>query len=1798
MKNILFFFSLITFSFYSQNNTLKLLSGEYILENNIDKINEQTYAALDFFDNKYYGVIQFSSIPNNNTKELIEKNGITLLSYLPEKAYFVSFAYNTSIEAIKNIPNIRGLYNVLPEYKIHPKLSNNKFPDYIYSGSEILIVASFYKNIDRNKAINELEELNFNIIDDNKERNVITLKIKTNEISILSNQTFISFIEPIDPTSVAENKTAKTLHRSNYINSPLNNGLHYDGTGVNVMMQDDGTIGPHIDYQGREDQSNLTTNSGDHGDHVAGTIMGAGNLDPQAEGMAPGAFLYVFSSANTNYNSVPAMYQNQNLVITSKSYSNGCNAGYTTLTNQLDQQVRNYPSLIHVFSAGNSGTSDCGYGAGASWGNITGGHKAGKNVLCVGNLTENDVIANSSSRGPAADGRIKPDICAKGTNVYSTIDGNTYANKTGTSMSCPGIAGNVTQLYHVYRDLNSGQDPKSALIKASLLNTADDLGNPGPDFIYGWGRVNLRKAYNTLLNNNYFYDSLDNGNSSSYTINVPSGQKKLKIMIHWTDYEASTSASTALVNDLDMVVSNPAGTNILPWVLNSSPNASALNSNATRGADHLNNMEQVTINNPSSGTYTINVDGFNIPNGPQNFYIVYQYINDDITLTYPNGGEPFVPGEIEKIRWDTYSNTGNFSLDYSLDSGVTWTNISTNISGSLRYFNWTVPSSVISGNALIKISRASLVDRSDACFSIIDVPTNITSLTSCTGDLTISWDPVANATGYNIFMLGTKYMDSVGFSNTNQFTITGITASSVWVSVNAVGVDDAYGRRAIAVELQPSSSSAATVSSFSSSGNGTCDTIFSTTFANNSVNASTFLWDFGDGNTSTSVNPSHTYTSAGIFDVSLIAYGGTCGNDTTISLGYISVGQLASPIVNDINLCMPDSVQLSAVASGAINWYNQASGGNIIANGQTFTTPFLNSTTTYYAQANNAGGTYNVGPTDNSFGNGGYFNNGGRHLVFDAYTDFTLKSVWVDADGTANRTIELRDNNGNILSDTTINIANGQGRVTLNFFVPQGSNYQLGVNVNSTPDLFRNNANVSYPYTLQNVASITQSNANTATAFYYFFYDWEVEVKSCSSSVVPITISVIQEPIAIDDSSCGPDSLTLQAIASGSGQLNWYSSASSTTILGSGSNFNTPLLNASTYYYVNEIISPQSIYGGPFDNSIGTGAYFNGDQHMVFDCLSASTLKSVKVFAGSSANRTIELRNNNGNVIKDTTIFLASGESRAILNFDIPVGNNYQLGVQQGSSPDLYRNNTGPAYPYNIGSLLEITNSSAGLTGSPGYYYFFYDWEVAEPDCETSRTRVAAVINNSNNVSIDSVSNICYSDSAFNLSTIAVGGIWSGPGIIDTINGLFDPNIAGIGTSQVSYLTFGSCSGGDTINIIVDSVFNPTISAVSSVCSNAPSFNLNSSINGGIWSGAGIIDSINGTLSPNLAGAGTHTISYTISGVCGGLTQQNVTIDSSADATILTSSSYCSYDDIDTLQALNSGGIWSGNGITNSTLGTFDPGLLTSGNYVITYSILGVCGDVQTTNISVNHSDASFILPLDSMCSDDNPINISSNQSGGTWSGNGISNPLIGTFDPNLAGAGLHTITYTITPPCPDTHSLDILVQQTAYAQITNVSSICETANPIQLVASPTGGVWSGNGITNSANGTFDPSSAGIGSHLITYTISGNCGDYTTTYVVVDNCSDITNNQEENISYYPNPTKNIINIDLNNIKENGKINIVINDIAGKEVYKTNFTITKGNNSVKINIPSYVADGTYFIKSTGIINNVTSLIIHR
>jgi len=137
-------------------------------------------------------------------------------------------------------------------------------------------------------------------------------------------------------------------------------------------------------------------------------------------------------------------------------------------------------------------------------------------------------------------------------------------------------------------------------------------------------------------------------------------------------------------------------------------------------------------------------------------------------------------------------------------------------------------------------------------------------------------------------------------------------------------------------------------------------------------------------------------------------------------------------------------------------------------------------------------------------------------------------------------------------------------------------------------------------------------------------------------------------------------------------------------------------------------------FGGALDNTFGTGGYFNNDQHLVFDALKECIIKTAIIDSESSNIITFELRNSTGGIIDDTTLNVTSGQQQVILNFNVPIGNDMQLGVATGAlqSNGLYRNDQNAAYPYNIASAISITNSSAGLTGYPGYYYFYYNLEV------------------------------------------------------------------------------------------------------------------------------------------------------------------------------------------------------------------------------------------------------------------------------------------------------------------------------------------------------------------------------------------------------------------------------------------------------------------------------------------------------
>ena len=801
--------TILSTNFYGQQTSsdydLLLKFGDVNIQENLTNyVTDFNPDQQNAFQETYYKIVQFYNIPSQADKEMMKNAGLEFLDYIPNKAYIVAFPSTFNMKRLLKY-NIRSIVDILPEYKQAPVILDKQYPSWALRGdNEIAIIVNYYPNVDFNLASNAIESKISETIQHDATAYYHICQVKITDLDEIISQPYVSYVEPHYPPGEPENYTGKTLHHSNVLDSDYDAGRHYDGTGVNVMLQDDGYIGPHIDYEGRIGEQYIYVNYGDHGDHCAGIIFGAGKIDPTTAGMAPGANLYTYGAAPEypGFNLIPTHYTSNEIRITSTSYSNGCNAGYTSLARTMDIQINQYPSLMHVFSAGNSGTSNCGYGAGAGWGNVTGGHKIGKNVIATANLDYKDVLSNSSSRGPAHDGRIKPDISAKGSSVYSTKDPNSYTIKSGTSMACPGIAGSLAQLYQAYKELNNNQEPKGGLMKALILNTAKDLGNPGPDFKYGWGRINNLRAVMTLEENRYFTDEIIQGQTHTHQIDIPEGTKLAKIMVYWTDREASVGTNKALVNDINTVMTDASSNDHYPWLLSHYPNPDSLNKPAGKGIDFLNNMEQVAIEYPQIGTVTLNIEGFEIPFGPQEYYVLYEFIMDEITVTYPQGGESFEPSESVIIRWDAYGIEDNFTIEYTLDNGGNWTIISDNVIGSLRYFNWSTPST-ITGNAKIRISRNGMSDFSAETFSIMEEVEGIDFIRSCPNSVLISWDPVEDAVSYDVYMLGDKFMEIVGSTTADSIFIGDVNYSEeYWFSVRAIGPNDAIGRRSIA-EMKP-----------------------------------------------------------------------------------------------------------------------------------------------------------------------------------------------------------------------------------------------------------------------------------------------------------------------------------------------------------------------------------------------------------------------------------------------------------------------------------------------------------------------------------------------------------------------------------------------------------------------------------------------------------------------------------------------------------------------------------------------------------------------------------------------------------------------------------------------------------------------------------------------------------------------------------------------------------------------------------------------------------------------------------
>ncbi|MEP7171423.1 MAG: M4 family metallopeptidase, partial [Bacteroidota bacterium] len=286
-------------------------------------------------------------------------------------------------------------------------------------------------------------------------------------------------------------------------------------------------------------------------------------------------------------------------------------------------------------------------------------------------------------------------------------------------------------------------------------------------------------------------------------------------------------------------------------------------------------------------------------------------------------------------------------------------------------------------------------------------------------------------------------------------------------------------------------------------------------FTNASNNAGSYLWNFGDGDTSTAVNPSHIYTTSGTFDITLVADGGSCGIDSILKPAYITISLPPAPVSSDTTICAGTSVNLTATGTDSLMWYNVATGGTSLYTGSTFPTPVLGSNTVYYVESDIYPPQQSVGPPDNSFGTGSIFTFTNYHdLIFDCYAPVKLLTVKMYAQGAGNRTVTLMDAGGNLLQQATVNLLDGMNIVPLNFDLPAGNDLELGCGDNvGIVNLFRNEGGAVFPYLLSGVVSITGTNAGLP-GYYYYFYDWQLQGAPCISPRTPVNVTVIAAPTA------------------------------------------------------------------------------------------------------------------------------------------------------------------------------------------------------------------------------------------------------------------------------------------------------------------------------------------------------------------------------------------------------------------------------------------------------------------------------------------------------------------------------------------------------------------------------------------------------------------------------------------------------------------------------------------------------------
>jgi hypothetical protein len=785
--------------------SIRLKNGSLAGEKNLISAKTTKAALLALrYGRHHYAVLQFDGLPDQNARQTLTGLGVRLFDYIPGNAYLAELPDSLPTAGLRRL-HVRGIYRLPQEMKISPKLQGQA--DAYSHDPERMIAVSYFGTLDSKEVAAALEAAGARILHPRLQpKQVVFIQAGESALLKIAALPFVSYLSVQHMKAGALNLEERAAQGVDALNA--SSGRNLQGDRVTLGMGDNADPFTHVDFTGRLIDRYPDTPDF-HGTHTTGTAAGGGILDPRFKGMAPHATIVsqFFTDILVN---TPIYIGDYNMVLTNNSYDDadpGCpgEGEYDVLSNYVDNQMTANPHLQHVFAAGNDGFNTCN-GFPLSYGTIKSGFQCAKNTLVVGNFSNYTGIINpGSSRGPVNDGRIKPEIVAGGSSLMSTYPYNTYGMLSGTSMSAPAVTGSMALLYQRYRQLHGGADPPAALMKAITCNSATDVGNPGPDFAYGFGMLNARAAAEAMENNQYFTGTLSANGTASFPISgVPAGAQQVKIMLYWADPAAAPFSATALVNDLDLTVLSPDASLHHPMILNPAP--THVNDPAVEGADHLNNIEQVVINSPVAGTYTVNISGTGIATGSQDFVVVYQVVQPSVVVESPYGDETLLPGTGQYIRWSAFGGDPNtFTIEFSADNGGTWATLSNSVPPTSRSFSWFPIPAGPSSQCLVRITRngTGISGVSHSPFTIIGQPV-ITVSNPCQGYAQIGWAAIPGASSYDVMQLKGDSMQVVANTTATSYLLGGLNRdSSYWLSVRAL-LGSSPGMRSLAATLQPS----------------------------------------------------------------------------------------------------------------------------------------------------------------------------------------------------------------------------------------------------------------------------------------------------------------------------------------------------------------------------------------------------------------------------------------------------------------------------------------------------------------------------------------------------------------------------------------------------------------------------------------------------------------------------------------------------------------------------------------------------------------------------------------------------------------------------------------------------------------------------------------------------------------------------------------------------------------------------------------------------------------------------------